>query len=105
MSIVEFQVDLEQGKLTTGLAIPRDTMLYSKPVAGVPCKFRTSFHTTLWPISVTGAEWKTPDRLRPAIKASDSPFALRMELASSPDAPLPALKWIICDSTCSARAA
>ena len=92
MSIVEFQVDLEQGKLTTGLPIPRDTMLYSRPVAGVPCKFRTSLHTTLWPIRCTGAEWKTPDRLKPAIKASDSPFALRLELASSRDAPLPALE-------------
>jgi len=91
MSIVEFQVDLEQGKLTTGLPIPRDTMLYSRPVAGVPCKFRTCFHTTLWPISVTGAEWKTPDRLKPAIRAADSPFALRLEMASTPDAPLPNL--------------
>src|SRR6059058_4604081 len=37
MSIVEFQLDPEQGKLSTGLSIPRDTVLHSRPVAGVPC--------------------------------------------------------------------
>src|ERR1700750_468994 len=31
MSIVEFQVAVEQGGLTTGLPIQRDTMLYSRP--------------------------------------------------------------------------
>ena len=55
-------------------------MLYSRPVDGVPCKFRTCYDTTLWPMTVTAAEWKTPDRLQPAIKASDAAFALRLEL-------------------------
>ncbi len=41
MSIVEFHLDPEQGKLTTGLRIPRDSVLYSRPVGGAPCKFRT----------------------------------------------------------------
>ena len=30
MSIVEFQVDVEQGKLTTGLKIPKESLLYSQ---------------------------------------------------------------------------
>ena len=91
MAIVEFEVDVEQGKLTTGLKISRETTLYSRPVGGVPCKFRTCYDTTLWPVTVTAAEWKSPDRLQPALKASDSPFALRLELASAPDVPLPKL--------------
>src|SRR5438309_3839237 len=45
MSIVEFQVDVEQGKLTTGLKIPKESLLYSRAVAGVPCKFRTCYDT------------------------------------------------------------
>ncbi|MGI8988146.1 MAG: type VI secretion system baseplate subunit TssF [Chthoniobacterales bacterium] len=85
MAIVEFQVDLEQGKLTTGLKLERDTVLYSKPVAGVPCKFRTCYETTLWPVSVSAAEWRTPDRLQPPIKASDAAFALRLQLQCGPD--------------------
>src|ERR1700761_4089850 len=41
MSVVEFQPDPEKGKLTTGLPIPRNSVLYSRPVGGVPCTFRT----------------------------------------------------------------
>ncbi len=89
MSIVEFQVDLEQGKLTTGLNIPRNSMLYSRPVGGVPCKFQTCYDTTLLPLSVTAAEAKSPDRLKPAIQAGNAGYALRVELRSTPDAPLP----------------
>ena len=50
MSIVQFVLDPEQGKLTSGHLIPRDTMLYSQPVAGAPCRFRTCYPVTLWPI-------------------------------------------------------
>jgi type VI secretion system protein ImpG len=91
MSIVEFQVDLEQGKLTTGLKIDRESILYSRPVAGVPCKFRTCYDTTLWPLSVTATDWTSPDRLRPALRAADAAFALRLELRATPDVMLPKL--------------
>ena len=64
MSIVEFQLDQDKGKVTTGFPIARGSTLYSKPVNGVPCKFRTCYDTTLWPLTVTAAEWKTPDRLQ-----------------------------------------
>ena len=91
MTIADFQVDLEHGKLTTGLEIPRNTMLYSRPVNGVPCKFRTCYDTTLWPISIAAAEWKSPDLLKPALKAPEIAHALRLEIASAPDALLPGL--------------
>jgi type VI secretion system protein ImpG len=91
MAIADFQVDIEHGKLTTGLKIPRNTTLYSRPVGGVPCKFRTCYDTTLWPILITAAEWKTPDLLKPAVKAADAAHALRLEIRSAPDAPLPGL--------------
>src|SRR5689334_24270961 len=38
MSIVEFQIDEEQGKLATALKIPKESLLYSRPVGGAPCK-------------------------------------------------------------------
>ena len=68
MSIVEFSLDMERGKLTTGLKIDRGTVLYSRPVGGVPCKFRTCYDTTLWPVTVTAAAWTTPDQLRPPLR-------------------------------------
>ena len=91
MSIAEFQLDPDQGKLTTGFTIDRESILYSRPVGGVPCKFRTCYDTTLWPLSVAAAEWKTPDRLQPALRAPDAAFALRIELRGSPDVLFPKL--------------
>jgi type VI secretion system protein ImpG len=85
MSIVAFELDPEQGKLTTGLPIPRESPLYSRPVGGTPCRFRTCYETTLWPLSVVEAQWVTPDRLRPAIKASEAVAALRLVLRCFPD--------------------
>ena len=92
MSLVEFQLDPEKGKLSTGLLIPRSTVLHSRPVGGVPCTFRTCYDTTLWPLTVAAAEWKTPSRLQPPLKAVDAVAAIRVELRCAPDALLPALK-------------
>src|ERR1035438_2970015 len=39
MSVAEFQ--LRTGKLTTSAKVPRGSLLYSRPVDGLPCKFRT----------------------------------------------------------------
>jgi type VI secretion system protein ImpG len=92
MSIVQFQLDPEKGKLATGLPIKRDSVLYSRPVNGVPCTFRTCYDTVLWPITVTAAEWTTPGRLQPAIRSSEASYAIRLELQCAPDAALPRLK-------------
>jgi type VI secretion system protein ImpG len=91
MSIVEFQLDQDKGKATTGFPIPRGSTLYSKPVNGVPCKFRTCYETTLWPLTVTAAEWKTPDRLQTPIAGTNAAAALRLELQCLPDVLLPKL--------------
>src|SRR5262249_7807005 len=85
MSIVEFELDPEQGKVTTGFPIPRGTQLYSRPVNGVPCKFSTVYDTTLWPLTIADAQWTTPDRLKPAVKLADTVSALRLELRCLPD--------------------
>ena len=67
MSVAQFHTDPEQGKLTSSLKIPKGTVLYSRPVEGVPCKFRTSYDVTLWPFKISQAQWMTPDRIRPAV--------------------------------------
>ncbi len=84
MSLVEFGLDPEQGKLTSGFPIPRDTELHSAPVGGAPCKFRTCYDTTLWPVTVEEARWITPDQLGPPVKTSE-PWALRIKLRCLPD--------------------
>ena len=80
MSIVEMRLDPEQGKLTTGYRLPRGSVLYSRPVDGVPCKFRSCYDVTLWPVGVAAVQWTTPDRLRPPARLGDATAALRVEL-------------------------
>ncbi len=85
MSIVEFELDPEQGKLSSGFSLPRDSLLFSRPVNGVPCKFRTRYDLTLWPLTVAEAQWTTPDRLKPAVKSTEAVAALRLALRCQPD--------------------
>jgi type VI secretion system protein ImpG len=84
MTVAQFHTDPESGKLTSALKIPKGTVLYSRPVEGVPCKFRTSYDTTLWPFKVSQAQWMTPDRVRPALRSSEA-AVLRVELECFPD--------------------
>jgi type VI secretion system protein ImpG len=84
MSVAQFHTDPERGKLTSKLQIPKGTVLYSRPVEGVPCKFRTCYDATVWPLKVAQAQWLTPDRLRPALRSSEA-AVLRVELECFPD--------------------
>jgi type VI secretion system protein ImpG len=79
MCTVEFDLDPAQGNLTTGLPIPKGSVLYSPPVNGVPCKYRTCYNTTLWPLRLVDVQWRTPDRFQPPLK-SDAAAALRFEI-------------------------
>jgi type VI secretion system protein ImpG len=80
MSIAHFDVDHEQINPVTGLKVECGAMLKSRPVNGAPCRFRTCYETTFWPLGITDAYWTTPDRLQPPIKASDVAGAIRLEL-------------------------
>lgn len=84
MSIAELRLDVEQGVPPTGFRVPRGTLLFSRPVDGVPCKFRTCYDTTLWPFTVGAVQWVTPDRLKPALRLGDAVAALRIELKCLP---------------------
>lgn len=92
MSVVEFQLDPEKGKLTSGMRIERDSSLFSKPISGTPCTFRTCYDTTLWPISVTAAEWLPTSQVKPAIRTTDAAWAVRLELRCAKDVTFAALK-------------
>lgn len=61
MSIAQFALDPTQGKMTTGYQIARQTLLYSRPIQGTPCRFRTCYPVTLWPIEVTAATLESND--------------------------------------------
>lgn len=80
MSVVEFHLDPEQTPPTDGYEIARETPLYSRPVDGFPCRFRTCYDTTLWPLRVRSARWTTPQELDPPIRARQSVAALAVEV-------------------------
>ncbi|MCI0623865.1 MAG: type VI secretion system baseplate subunit TssF [Acidobacteria bacterium] len=63
MSIVQFLLDREQAQLTSGYAIERGSLLYSRPVHGTPCRFRTCYPVTLWPLEIVSAALESPDRM------------------------------------------
>jgi type VI secretion system protein ImpG len=92
MSVVEFQLDPEKGKLTSGMKIERNSQLFSKPIGGVPCTFRTCYDTTLWPLTVSAVELSAPSRLKPAVKTNDSAWAVRLELRCARDVNFAGLK-------------
>jgi type VI secretion system protein ImpG len=79
MSIAELHADPQRGKLTGSLHIPRNSLLYSRPVDDVPCKFRTCYDTTLWPLAVSQVQWLSPDRLSPAMRSPES-SVLRLQI-------------------------
>jgi type VI secretion system protein ImpG len=62
MSVVQFVLDPDQGKLTSGHRIEKGVMLYSQPVNDTPCRFRTCYPVTLWPLEVVSARFDEPDR-------------------------------------------
>jgi type VI secretion system protein ImpG len=85
MSIAQFLVDTAPGGITAAQKIAAGTMLNSRPVAGVPCRFRTSYETMVYPLIVGEADWRTPDRLSPPIKSLEAAGAIRIELRCPPE--------------------
>jgi type VI secretion system protein ImpG len=85
MSVAEFHVDPDQVSPDTGLKLDRGAVLNSRPVSGAPCKFRTCYDVTFWPVEVAEAEFKTPDRLAPPVKFADAVAAARIDLRCTGD--------------------
>ena len=84
MSITELQTDPGQ-PVAAGITVPKDTLLYSRKVGGFESNFKTCYETTIWPVGITAAEWKTPDRLSPPIKSLEAVGAIRLELRTHGD--------------------
>jgi type VI secretion system protein ImpG len=60
MAIVQFELDPAQSELTAGYPVPRDTMIETEPIQGEPCRFRTCYPVTLWPIDLKAASLSPP---------------------------------------------
>jgi type VI secretion system protein ImpG len=76
ITIVRFELDPEWSRERKGLAVPTGTLLNTRPVEGVRCRFRTAAPITLWPldvsrvdaISLAEGESGSPEGVRGAIR-------------------------------------
>lgn len=95
MSIVQLDLDPTQGQLTGGYTIPRHSRLYSREVGGVPCRFRTCYDVTLWPLELVSARYHTAPFNRivtPPPRSADCPAMLRFEFQCRGSTPLAELQ-------------
>lgn len=76
-SIAQFVLDPDQSQAAGGHKIERGATLYSQPVDGQRCRFRTCYPVTLWPLELVSARLQPPDRPE---APRDAVSALRLEL-------------------------
>jgi len=96
LSIAQFVLDPEQAKLQTGQTIPRESMLYSKPVDGTPCRFRTCYPVTIWPVEVASARFELPERAE--VRGGAAHAVLHLEIRVLGGAPLAELREKVSES-------
>ncbi len=87
MTVVHFDPKVKNVP-PSGHTIPKGTLLYSKPVAGVSCRFETTYPVTLWPVEVADARFKDPVR---AVKGAIRALVLRFQTEGGQ--PISELRW------------
>src|SRR5437868_4922588 len=60
MGILQFELDPARAQLPAGFSLARHSPLHTEPVDGLPCKFRTCYPVTLWPLRVATASFQAP---------------------------------------------
>lgn len=82
MTVVQFDLDAAQGKVTAGYAVPRHTGLHACTEGGEMCRFRTAWDTTLWPLAVTHARMTDDNGLRLTLECTDGVDFSELELGT-----------------------
>ena len=90
MSVVQFVLNSEQVSLQTGQTIPKGSTLASAPVDGIPCRFRTAYPVTIWPIEVKAARFEQAPAI--TIEGRDARTMLHLDLRILGGAALSELK-------------
>jgi type VI secretion system protein ImpG len=70
MAIVQFHLDPAQGELTSGYVVERGAIVETDAIDGDPCRFRTCYPTTLWPIKVVNARLEST-----LLRIPETPFS------------------------------
>jgi type VI secretion system protein ImpG len=57
-SVARFELGPQAAQLTRAVKVPRGTLLNSRPVKGVACKFRSTQPLALWPVQLVQAQYR-----------------------------------------------
>lgn len=60
LAIVQFLLDPARAQLPKGFPIDKGSRLHTAPVGDLPCRFRTCYPVTLWPVELVGARLQPP---------------------------------------------
>ena len=88
LAVVQFVPDPARTPMKTGFALPRGSKLRTRPINDLPCKYRTAYPVTLWPVALTQAKFQPPPfpaAMRPPHGAA---AALRLKLETQAGAKL-----------------
>jgi len=88
MAMVQFD-PIKQNISEAGYELARDTAIFSQPIAGTPCSFRTCMPVQIWPVEVVKASFKDPDFSR----NDGSLLLLEIELATFNSISFSDLNW------------
>jgi len=80
MSIVQFEVDPARAQLPSGFRIGQHSRLSTKPIGDLPCRYRTAYPVTLWPIQILGAKLTGPPFPRGISAPPNAKALLRLQL-------------------------
>lgn len=85
-SIARFDIGSAASQMSKAAVVPRGTMLVSKAIKGVACKFRTAYDVLLLPLRLVSAGFRgavsAPDGT-PLPKGATSVLSLQLELTSA----------------------
>jgi type VI secretion system protein ImpG len=59
-AVAQFVADPTRTPPDTGFFLPRGSRLFTPAVEGVPCRYRTAYPVTLWPVAVESARFQGP---------------------------------------------
>src|SRR3546814_16635438 len=63
--------------------VPRGTELLTRPVQGVPVRYRTAYPVDVWPVQITEAHFEPIERSAFAVDGADTVATVRIRLATT----------------------
>lgn len=81
MSIAQLQ-PTPSAELSAVQRVPRGTELLTRPVQGVPVRYRTAYPVDVWPVQITEAHFEPIERSAFAIESADTVATVRIRLAT-----------------------